>query len=164
MPCTACQRFLPHVDVYMYIIGEGLIRPLHFDHPWYIVLCISTYHVHCTRLAALRFSSYFELLFFMYSNSFGMKLKRKLLAIISYSRCPSLIFARYFYYIWILWRSSATHRAMRFISVQTSLHLKEFLWTRYVRSILCYVLNVDRMKSQFSSSRTWQVLLLDWNL
>jgi hypothetical protein len=122
------------------------------------------YYVHSTRLAALSFSSYFELLFFTYSNSFGVKLKRKLLAIISYSRCSTLIFARYFYYIWILWRSSTTHRAMRSIIIQTSLHVKEFLWTKYVRSVLCSVLNVDRMKSRFSSSRTWQVLLPDWNL
>jgi hypothetical protein len=49
-------------------------------------------YIHGTRLAALSFSSYFELLFYMYSNSCGMKLKTKLLAITSYSR-PTLIFA-----------------------------------------------------------------------
>jgi hypothetical protein len=123
---------------------------------------MSTYYVHGTRLAALSFSSYFEL-FFTYSNSFGMKLKRKLLAIILYSR-PNLIFVRNFYYIWILWRSSATHWAIRSITVQTYLHLMEFLWTKYVRLILCSVLNIDQMKSRFSLGIFCPVLLLDWNL
>jgi hypothetical protein len=87
----------------------------------------------------------------------------QLLAIISYSH-PTLNYAWYFYYIWILWRSFVTHQAICSITIQTCFHLGEFIWTKYVRSIPCSVLNVDRMKSWLSSSRIWQVLLLDWNL
>jgi hypothetical protein len=45
-----------------------------------------------------------------------------------------------------------------------SLSLGEFLWTKYVRSILCAVLHADRMKSRLSWGIFWPVLLLDWNL
>jgi hypothetical protein len=44
---------------------------------------MSTYYVHGTRLAVLSFSSYFELLFFTYSSSLGMKLKRKFRIVVS---------------------------------------------------------------------------------
>jgi uncharacterized protein (DUF1810 family) len=73
-----------------------------------------------------------------------MKLKRKLQAIISYIRCPTSNFPRHFYNIWILWKSFLFH------SIQTYLHLGEFLWTKYVRLIVCAV---DWIKSRFSSGR-----------
>jgi hypothetical protein len=46
---------------------------------------------------ALRFNSYFELLFSTQSYSFGTKLKRKLQAIILYIRFPTLNFLQYLY-------------------------------------------------------------------
>jgi hypothetical protein len=93
-----------------------------------------------------------------------MKLKRKLLSIISYICCPTLNFPRYLYYIWILWWSFVHHREVHSITTQTYLHLAEFLWTKYVRSKLCSVLNIDQMKSWFSLGIFWPALLLDWNL
>jgi hypothetical protein len=48
-------------------------------------------------------------------NSFGMKLKRKLRAIISYLCCPTLNFLRYLCNIWILWKSVLLHRLVRYI-------------------------------------------------
>jgi hypothetical protein len=54
------------------------------------------YAVHRTHFVALRFNSFFELLFFYLNNCFGMKLKRKCQAIFSYIRYSSLDFPRYF--------------------------------------------------------------------
>jgi hypothetical protein len=65
-----------------------------------------------------------------------MKLKRKLLAIISCS-CPTLNFMWYLYSIWIVWKSFVPHRLVCCITLQICLHLGELFWTKYVRAIIC---------------------------
>jgi hypothetical protein len=69
-----------------------------------------------------------------------MKLKRKLQAIISYMCCPTLNFPQHLYYIWILWKILYLASWCTMLPYkQTYLRLGEFIWTKYVRLVVCAV-------------------------